>query len=234
MPLDDLQNEIIEEARRKARRMEDEARKTAAARIKEANEEARRIMKEASASAASETKMAKTEQESSSELQETNAILNAREEAVESVLPKIRDLVIKGIKAKGYRRIFDDAVEKAVELSPIEDLTFIVNKADEKFVKGLGGKVENGNVSNGVIIHTSDGSIKIVATIDSMFDQKLPEIKSYLTKNIFEKGHMRSAPAKQAGRQRSAMKKVAKKQKRAVKATKPKRAAKARARRRRR
>lgn len=187
MPLDELQDEIIEEAKKKGKELVDTATASAAQKMKEARAQAARVKKDAESILAEEERRAREEHQAENSMQEDKEILTAKERVIEELLPKIRNDVTKKIREKSYRKIFDEAIEEALAISPVQELTFMVNKKDERFVKGLGGKVVFGGIGNGVIVYADDGNIKIVATVESLFQQKVDEIKGMLMKDLFEK-----------------------------------------------
>ena len=92
------------------------------------------------------------------------------------------NLVIRKIKKRSYRRLFDGAINEAVQISPMEDLKFVVSRENANLVK-FGGKVEYQNV-DGIIIYAEDGKIKIDATAQSLFERNRGLIKSLLMGGI--------------------------------------------------
>ncbi|VVB76606.1 V-type proton ATPase subunit E [uncultured archaeon] len=214
MTLDALQKEILDDAKRKSGEIESAAKNEAESILRQARDMAKSIDETAERELREETARIALEHKSDREMQEKGITFAAKEQYVAGLMERLRATVARRIKEKGYKRIFDSALKEAEKISPAEDLTIVIDKQDEKFVKGFAGKKRYQKI-DGLIIYAAGGKIKMDATIDSLFDKNRDMVREELMRGVFGEGKkpVTNVPAK-----RSAAKKAARrapKQKRA-------------------
>ncbi len=203
MPLEKLQKQILDDAKRKADEIEGEARKQAAEVVKQAKETAKGIEDEANSEIEQELAREEAEYAANAELQEQSILLGAREHVVEGLMPKLKSMTAKKLRVSGYSKLINLAVKEAHSIAPDEDLTVVIGKNDAKLVKDFGGKVRYGDFGGGVEIYTKNGAIKISAKVEDLFDDSAAAIKTELIKEAFSKikggkKPSRTEPAKRA------------------------------------
>ena len=224
MPLDALQKEILDEARKKSASIEKGAAEEAEAAIREAKAKANAANEAFERELKDEINRISLEYKSSREMQERNILLAARERLVDDLVERARATVVKRIREKGYKRLFDSAIAEAGKISPMEDLTLVIDKDDARYVKGFTGKIKYAK-SEGLVVYAAGGRIKIDATLDTLFDRNRAAVREALRAGVF--GTPRSAGARKAtgaksrpagrGAKRKPAKKAAKKARRAPK-----------------
>lgn len=193
MPLDALHREILDDARRKAGAVEANARKEAGAILKGAKARADAADGAFERELKDEIGRISLEYRSAREMQERNILLAARERLTEELVERVRGAVMKRVREKGYRRLFDAAIREALKISPAEGLTLVMDKQDAKFAAGFKGKVKYERM-DGLVIYASGGRIKIDATLDTLFNRNRDAVKEALRRGVF--GAERSGAAK--------------------------------------
>ncbi|MDE1855369.1 MAG: V-type ATP synthase subunit E [Candidatus Micrarchaeota archaeon] len=206
MPLEKLERQITEEGERKARAAEGEGRKQADAIISAAEARAAAIMEAASSEIAREAERMEQEERENVELQERSLMLEARNKAVEKVIPRLRSLTVKRVKKDGYAKLINRAIEEASRLIPQETLTLSISKSDAKLVKEFAGRIKHESVGNGVVIANRSGTMRLTATIEGLFEENRPEIETMLINEAF--GRKRSAPAAKTAEKKRVTKKA--------------------------
>ena len=185
MPLDKLQKQILDDAKRKADEMRAEAEKRAAAILKEAEAMNKAEEDELEEELMTETARAQEERKANAELQERGVLLDARNKVVESLLPKVRSMAVKNVREKGYGTLINRAIQEASGVLPQQELTLTISKKDAGLVKRFGGKIKYGNVGNGVLLENSKGSVSVLVTIEKLFEKNRPEIETLLINEVF-------------------------------------------------
>ncbi len=178
MPLDRLQKQITDDARHKADALHEDAQKQAESIIRHAKAAVEEAGKGIDKELKQEFSRTEEEQRENAELQERSLMLDARGELVENLMPRLKAMAVKMIKKEGYGRLINRAIEEAGKIAPQEELTLFIGRNDAKLVKNFGGKIKYGNVGNGVELRNKNGSVRVAATIEGMFDKSRPEIEA--------------------------------------------------------
>ncbi|MDE1873970.1 MAG: V-type ATP synthase subunit E [Candidatus Micrarchaeota archaeon] len=192
MPLDRLEKRILEDAWSRADAIEDEAKREAARILATARAQAREKGSASERSAKEEIRRIEAEQEEGMELQERGALLDARDKAMEVALARLRKLVVKRVKKEGYKRLVERAIGEASAIAPEEELTLVIGRNEARFAKGFGGRIKYGSVGNGVELRNQNGSVRITATIDGLFEENRQEIETMLLREAFPKRRRRA------------------------------------------
>ncbi len=194
MSLDKLQKQIHDDATHRAEEVEGEARRLASGLLSEAKIKAKEIEETKRKELEEEIARLEAEQKANSELLEKNALLDARNHLVESLIPKLKSMTVKKAREKGYEALINDAIKEANEIAPQEDLILTINKNDAAYAKKFKGKINYGNVGNGVELQTKNGDIKITATIEGLFDKNRQMIETMLVEEAFPTLEKKLAP----------------------------------------
>src|SRR5271157_4954018 len=115
MSLDALHREILDEARRKSNVIGAQAGREAAAIVKEAQARAKASDEAFERELKEEIGRIRLEYASSREMEEKNLLLSARERLVDGLVERVKGAVIKRIREKGYKRLFDAAIADALK-----------------------------------------------------------------------------------------------------------------------
>jgi vacuolar-type H+-ATPase subunit E/Vma4 len=182
--LDALQKEIMEEARRKANAIESRSAKEAGATVKEAQARADAAEEAFERELSGELHRITLEYKSAREMQERNILASAREQLADGLVDRVKAAAIRRIREKGYKRLFDSAIAEALKISPMEGLTLVMDKRDEKFAKGFTGRIRHAKM-DGLVIYAADGRIKIDATLEAIFERKRDAVKQALVASVF-------------------------------------------------
>jgi V/A-type H+-transporting ATPase subunit E len=226
MPLDALQKEILDDAQKRAEAVEAKAKKEADAIVKEARAKADEADKAFERELADEMARIGLEYKSLREMQERNLLVSAKEKLLDDLVEKVRESVIKRARERGYKKLFDAAISEAEKISPMKDLTIVMDKDDAKYARSFTGKVKYGAV-DGLVIYAGNGRIKIDATLGTLFDRNREAIKEAIRRSVF--GERKKATARKPARASKPKRKAARSSKRkpakkaARKAAKPKR-----------
>jgi vacuolar-type H+-ATPase subunit E/Vma4 len=212
--LDALQKEILDEARKKSTAIEKGAMEEAEAVIREAKAKANAANEAFERELKDEMSRMSFEYKSSREMQERNILLAARERLIDDLVERARATVVKRIREKGYKRLFDSAIAEARKISPMEDLTLVIDKDDARYAKGFTGKIKYAK-SDGLVVYAAGGRIRIDATLDTLFDRNRAAVREALMSGIFgtrmSAGARKAAGAKSRPAKRKAKRKPAKK-----------------------
>ncbi len=211
MPLDKLRKQILDDAQRQEREIEGGARKQAEEIIGQARARAKEAEDKAGAELAAEISRREEEQRANFELQERGMLLEARNKAVEGLMPKVKALALKNVTESGYSRFLARAIEKAGEIAAHEKLVLTVGKKDAKYIKNFDGKVKYGDVGRGVELGTDDGKVKLAATLEGLFEENRRAIETMLINEVFPK--MQEEETKGKGGKQEAKPRKAKKAK---------------------
>jgi len=184
MPLDALQKEILDDAKKRSNTVGETAMKEADAIVKGAKAKADAASAEFERELKDEIGRISLEYRSAREMQERNIRLSAREQLTDALVERVRGAVIRRIREKGLRRLFDSAIAEALKISPMEGLTLVMDKRDEKFAKGFTGRIRHAKM-DGLVIYAADGRIKIDATLEAIFERKRDAVKQALVASVF-------------------------------------------------
>ncbi len=127
----------------------------------------------------------------------------------------VNGLASRIIKSDLYAKLFKDALKRALEIAPVNELLVKVNKRDERFVRNSGAHVEFANI-DGLMISTRDGSIKIDATVDKLVDASIEYVRKAVISEVREGKRTPNAESVQVPVKRAA-KRVAKSAKKSSK-----------------
>ncbi len=187
MPLEKLEKRILADAWNRADAINEEARSQAEKILAGARSEVRKIESDAEKSATEDANRREAEQVEALELQERSAMLEARSKAIEGALSKLKTLVTRKVKKHEYSRLIAGAIDEAVRIAPQEELTLVISKSDAKLVKNFAGRIIYGSVGKGIELRNRNGSVRMVTTIDSLFEKNKQEIETMLLKEAFPK-----------------------------------------------
>ena len=197
--MDKLQKQILDDATRKAEEIMGVAQKQADAVLKEAKGRSDAEEKSAREALEAESARLQEEQRENAELQERSMELEARHKLLDSLMPKLKSEVIRKVRASGYGKLINKAIAESNSVLPQEELILVIGKKDAGLVKNFGGKIQYGDVGNGVELRNKNGSVKISVTIEGLFEQKKSEIETMLIGELFShREQEKPAPAKKA------------------------------------
>ncbi|MGC8651812.1 MAG: V-type ATP synthase subunit E [Candidatus Micrarchaeia archaeon] len=196
MPLEKVREEILAKANAAARKAISEAEAQAAQVVANAQAEAKQIEEDAKASLDAEIKALEASIGAEAEMFESGAILEARQHVADKLLARLMPKIRKSIKKEGYVKMISSAVSLAKKSMPGESISILASRSDAPLLKKLGIDANFGDVKNGIIIYSSDGKVKIDATIDSQITGAIESIKSAIMSELFGAAPVAAAPPK--------------------------------------
>jgi vacuolar-type H+-ATPase subunit E/Vma4 len=197
MPLDALQKEILADAKKRADAIGEKAMKEADATVKEAKARADAASAEFERDLKDEIGRMSLEYRSSREMQERNIRLSAREQLTDGLVERVRGAVMRRIREKGMRRLFDSAIAEALKISPMKDLILVMDKKDAKYAKDFTGKVKY-EKTDGLVVYAAGGKVKIDATLGTIFERNRDAVKEAIRSGVFGTGGASAAKRKSA------------------------------------
>jgi vacuolar-type H+-ATPase subunit E/Vma4 len=209
MPLDALQKEILDDAKKRSNTVGETAMKEADAIVKGAKAKADAASAEFERELKDEIGRISLEYRSAREMQERNIRLSAREQLTDALVERVRGAVIRRIREKGLRRLFDSAIAEALKISPMKDLTLVMDKQDAKYAKDFTGKVKY-EKTDGLVVYAAGGKIKIDATLDTLFDRNRDAVKEAIRGGVFGTGGASAAKRRYATKKKAAKRKAGK------------------------
>ena len=167
-------DEIINKAKEEAKKIIDEARN-------KAKEEAKKI----EADGKKQASIVKGKILAMARRKANKHIIEAKEMAIQECIDEIRRK-LKNLKGKKY----EDFVEKSIKeaMKELKDCYILVSrKDDEKIAKKFGIEVKGKiNAIGGVIIKSKDGSKEIDATFDFLLEKKKEEIRIKIAEKLWK------------------------------------------------
>jgi vacuolar-type H+-ATPase subunit E/Vma4 len=197
MPLEGLEKRILADASSRAEAIRADAKKQAEKIIAEAEAQAKKIEADAEKKARDEAARQEAEQMEGLELRGRSMLLEARNRAMERALAKLKKLVARRIKKKGYGRLISMAIEEAEKVAPQEELTLVIGKNEARMVRNFAGRIKYGKAGNGFELRNRDGSVRLDVTIDGLFEKNRQDIETLLLRAAFAN---RSGAAKRGRR----------------------------------
>ena len=180
MPLEEIRNRIIEEAKKKRQAILEEAKKESEAIISEAQEKAKKREEEAKKLAKEKADEMLNEYMAEHEVERHNAELLAKEEVSRRALKSIESEMKKEIE-KNYSKILASAKKRIEE----EGLGFelYAEKKYASILKKLGYLSKE--CDKGVFAKSADGSISIDLTPEKIIAEHIEEAKGMIIRTLF-------------------------------------------------
>jgi vacuolar-type H+-ATPase subunit E/Vma4 len=185
MPLDRLEKRILADASSRAEAIRADAKKQAEKIIDEAEAQAKEMEADAEKRARDEAARHEAELMEGLELQARNMLLEARNRAMERALARLKRLVARRIKKKGYERLISMAIEEAEKVAPQEGLTLVIGKNEARMVRNFAGRIKYGKADDGFELRNRDGSVRLAVTIDDLFEKNRQDIETLLLRAAF-------------------------------------------------
>ncbi|MDE1869413.1 MAG: V-type ATP synthase subunit E [Candidatus Micrarchaeota archaeon] len=218
MSLQEIKEQIVKDARKRAGAIDEEA-KTESYRITaEAKAKAKTILEMSRQEIAKRAEAMRMEHNAGVEIERNNLVLLAKGGVVDSSSGAVRKGIVSIVMQKHYDKIVKKAISSAKDLTSGAELVIKADRESQKILSKLGYKSVPSS-DKGVIIQTKDGSIKIDASVESMLSNKDEMIRSMIAEALFtEKKAQHSKqsstkPKKAKKVVKKAAKKVAKKKK---------------------
>jgi len=184
MPLDELKHGIEAGARSEAESIRASAAQERKRILDDAVESAKGIESGSEKEAAAEIARMRQEQSAKIEREARVSVLEAIDDDIRRESKGIRaELESRLKKSERYGKLFKEALKRAQEMAPAEDLVVQVNKKDEHFLKSAGVKIEHADIS-GLIIRSRDMSVRIDATLDRMIDSSMDDAMTIIMSEI--------------------------------------------------
>ncbi len=190
MPLDEIKQGIEADARSEAASIRDSAEPVIKSILDEAFQKAKAIESDYEKETAKEVARLRLDQ--AAEIGRTTQVsmLKAMDESIRRESKTIQgELANRLKKSEHYSRLFKDAMKKAEDMAPANELVVQVNKNDEHFVKNTGAQIERANV-NGLVIYSKDKRMKIDATLDVLVGSSLEDVMTATMSEITRKHHL--------------------------------------------
>lgn len=180
MPLEEIRNRIIEEAKKKRQAILEEAKKESEAIISEAQEKAKKREEEAKKLAKEKADEMLNEYMAEHEVERHNAELLAKEEVSRRALKSVESEMKKEIE-KNYSKILASAKKRIEE----EGLGFelYAEKKYASILKKLGYLSKE--CDKGVFAKSADGSISIDLTPEKIIAEHIEEAKGMIIRALF-------------------------------------------------
>ncbi|MDE1845917.1 MAG: V-type ATP synthase subunit E [Candidatus Micrarchaeota archaeon] len=217
MSLQEIKEQIVKEAHKKAGAIDEEAKSESYRITAEAKARAKTILDMARLEIAKRSHAMRMEHDAGVEIERNNLVLLAKGGVVDSSSSAVKKGIVSIVMQKHYDKIVKKALSSAKELTDNAELVIKADKESGKILAKLGYKSVPAS-EKGVIIQTKDGSIKIDASVHSMLSNKEELIRSKIAEALFTErkaSHAKpSAPKpKKIKKAVKATKKVAKKKK---------------------
>ncbi|MGC8776416.1 MAG: hypothetical protein ACP5P2_00495 [Candidatus Micrarchaeia archaeon] len=180
MPLEEIRNRIIEEAKKKRQAILEEAKKESEAIIREAQEKAKKREEEAKKLAKEKVEEMLNEYMAEHEVERHNAELLAKEDASRRALKSVEGEMKREIE-KNYSKILASAKKRIEE----EGLGFELY-AEKKYapmLKKLGYLSKE--CDKGIFAKSADGSISIDLTPEKIINEHIEEAKGMIIRALF-------------------------------------------------
>ncbi len=187
MPLDEIKQGIEADARSEAASIHDSAALVIKGILDEAAQKANAIESDYEKETAKE--IARLRQDQAAEIGRTTQVsmLKAMDESIRRESKTVQgELADRLRKSEHYGRLFKEAMKKAQDMAPENELVVQVNKNDEHFVKSTGAQIEHANIS-GLVIYSKDKRMKIDATLDTLVDSSLEDVMTATMSEIAKK-----------------------------------------------
>jgi len=179
MGLEELASEIrsktLEEAGKISREAEEEENRLLAAAQNERKAILEKAQKEAEAQASSET----NEKLSSARLAASRAIASEEDALVSRGVGEVRKLFLALPEKKSYTSILNKLVAEGVE-EVGEDATVLLNGDDKKRAKKIKAKFGDADISGGAIIESADGRVRVDSSLEAIFSDMAPRVRTLL------------------------------------------------------
>ena len=208
MSLQEIKEQIVKDARKRAGAIDEEA-KTEAYRITaEAKAKAKTILEMSRQEIAKRAEAMKMEHNAGVEIERNNLVLLAKGGVVDASSGAVKKGIVSIVMQRHYDKIVKKAISSAKDLTSGAELVIKADRESQKILSKLGYKSVPSS-DKGVIIQTKDGSIRIDASVESMLSNKDEMIRSKIAEALFAE---RKAPhAKQSAPKPKKIKKVVKK-----------------------
>ncbi|MCR4335184.1 MAG: V-type ATP synthase subunit E family protein [archaeon] len=187
MSLENVRENLIQEAKKEERRLLSEAEKEASAIILEAKEQAKRIKNEEKKKASEAVERDSHERISVAKLKANKIVSEARNKLVDDSVNEIWEDFKDSPKKKGYEAFLKKQIKEA-EKELGKATIVMVNSTDvkvaEKYSKNV--QTQGVNISGGAIVSTKDKSVSIDSSLESIFENNEKEIRGTVFKELFK------------------------------------------------
>lgn len=218
MSLEAIRKSILSEAEAKAKAERGEADAEAERIVSGAHEKAKATFKQAQDEARLEGERMRREAAAGLETERNTMVIEAKGKVVEQALGRVRSEIEREIEKEDLERILKAGIKQFSEVSGGE-MVVRTSKRNAALIKGK-YKVEYADV-DGFVLCTPDKRIALNATVDSVVDRSLDEVRKMVAGEAFTgreekmiakatnragKKRVVKAPAKKTGKRRPAHK----------------------------
>lgn len=186
MGLEKLQQGILSGAEEQRRRMlDEEAKAQADAILAEAAERRGQALERAKLEAAELVTRERNEKIAAARLRAKRMLAEAREEALNDVMQRLR----AELRAYAKKRDYEKTLHRLAESAAKEiggDVVLHTNKRDERFLlrDGMGQSIE---CIGGVLVSSKDGRISINNTFDALLEERREDLRARAFSTLFGK-----------------------------------------------
>ncbi len=226
MSLEAIRKSILGEAESKAKAEQSEAESEAAKIVREAQERAKSILKQAEDDARREEERMRLEATAGLETERNAMIIEAKGKVVEQALGQVRGDVERKVRQEGMEKILKSGLKQFGSVYPGNDFVVRTSKGNASLVKGK-QKVEIASV-DGFVLTTPDRKIALNATVDSIVNDSMDDIRKMVADEIFSGSAERKIERAANAMEKKSKKTIAKEKTRPKKAKKAAKPAKAR------
>ncbi|MGC9205120.1 MAG: hypothetical protein ACP5FN_02500 [Candidatus Micrarchaeia archaeon] len=181
MPIEEIAENIISEAKRKSKEIEADAAEQKSKILGEAKEQANIILEQAKKDAQAKAEGMLNEHRAELEVEKHNEMLLAQSFAVEKEVIIARKLFIKRISGR-----FGEIVKRAAKAMEASSGGFAINAGKEyaKLIKSVGYDVD---IGTGIVVKSRDGKATIDLSPGILFDENADLAKSKISISLFRK-----------------------------------------------
>lgn len=181
MGLEEVRQEIVEEAEREAEKLLEEAEEEKEEILEEAKEEKKEVLKKAEEEAEKEAEAIRKKEISNARMEAQEKRLEAREEIIEEVKEKFRDR-IEGLDQETERELVEESLE---DLSQEIDIGVVRTREEiQDLAEGYGEFKEMDE--RGAVVKTADGSRRFDLTFDSIAENTVNESRKEVSEVLFD------------------------------------------------
>ncbi len=203
MSLESITRKILEDARARAAAIDKEAKDAEDSIIGEAREKARSILEQGKSDASAEAARIAAEAKAGAEIEANALLLEARGSATERELQGVLDIARRELVKNRMAAILESSVKQFKRLNSGMP-KIAADRRSAALLKGRGYSMEQGS-ADGFVLSSSDGSLSLDATVDSIVRHEADAARGLVSAELF-KGH---GPGKRSeGRPRRAKSKV--------------------------
>ena len=183
MSLEAIRKSILGEAEAKAKAEQSEADSEAAKIVRDAQERAKAILTQAEDEARREEERMRLEAAAGLETERNAMVIEAKGKVIEHFLGQVREDISRRVRQEGMEKILKSSLKQFASVYPGNDFVVRTSKKNASLVKGR-QKVEVASV-DGFVIATPDRKIALNATVDSVVDGNMDDIRKMVADEIF-------------------------------------------------